>query len=76
MIRLIHNLTHHHTFGNKDGVGEFLSCGWRFFPNVHVLYRPDLADAGWHEVADIDTMRRMLAADDALAAMAMLRASQ
>lgn len=76
MMRLIHNLTHSHMLGQKDGVGEFLSCGWRFLPSVHVMYRPDLPGADWHEVADIDTMRKVMSADDAHAAMAVLRASE
>ncbi len=75
-MRLIHNLTHQHMMGTKDGVGEFISCGWRFSPYVHVMYRPDLPGADWHEVADTDTMRRMMSAGDAHAAMAELRASE
>jgi hypothetical protein len=76
MRRLIHNLTHQHRLAGKSGVGEFLTCGGWLSSTVNVMFRPDLSEADWHEVPDIVTVRRMMAADSAEAALAVLRASQ
>lgn len=76
MRRLIHNLTHQHRLSQKDGLGEFLTCGLRISRMVHVMFRPDTTNAEWHEVKDIITMRRMMMADNAATALAVLRASE
>lgn len=72
-MRLIHNITHRHLHGQKEGVGEFIFCAWRFQSNGHLMFRPDLDGAAWHPVPDNCDPAELLAQPDFGSIMAMIR---
>ena len=81
IAHFFHHVGHKHTRAVKDGVGTVETCSWRLpMARVHVSFRPDIADAGWHYVPcsyDEDgvlLMTRIVQADDAYDAMRVLRA--
>lgn len=77
---LAHAVVRRHTYHAQPGVGHFIVCSKRFGRTCRVKFSPDFEGAGWHRVPYVQddgdgTMlfERMLRAENAWSAMAMLR---
>jgi hypothetical protein len=68
----VHWFLHWHMYATKQGLGEIITCGWRWSRKIRfALFRAE-DEATWHEVP-LDRIKALLDAQDAAAATAALR---
>ena len=73
---ILHHIMYSHFYGEKEEIGRFTTCVSRLTGRSKgVWFRPSYDGAGWHQVDDIDVLKKMIRSGTREEAMAILRSN-